>query len=139
VEKLWKKRGSTVDGLSDANFFRSSFAETGVVAPFVCSFAPRFACARRRRRYNSKTRRKFFRRTHLDVSAVTFHETIHGRSYVIVVHPVGPSRWRAEVSRTPGATTSLMPFYGQTPDEAAQHLAGWLERAGIRAPKTMGV
>jgi len=139
VEKLWKKRGSTVDDLSDANFFRSSCPETRPVAPSVCSFAPRFACAGRRRRYNSKTRRIFFRRTHLDVTAVTFHETIHGRSYVIVVHPVGPARWRAEVSRTPGATTALMPFYGQTPDEAARQLAGWLERAGSRRPKPIGV
>jgi len=81
----------------------------------------------------------FFRRTHLEVNAVTFHQTIHGRSYVIVVHPVVPGRWRAEVSRTPGATTALMPFYGRTPDEAAQQLAGWLERAGSRRPRPIGV
>jgi hypothetical protein len=66
------------------------------------------------------------------VNVVTFNETIHGRSYVIVAMPVGPDRWRAEVARTPGATTALMPFYGHTPDEAARQLTGWLQRAGER-------
>ena len=67
---------------------------------------------------------------------VTFTETINGRSYVIVALPVGPDRWRAEVSRKPGTTTALMPFYGPTPDEAARQLAGWLQRAGSRTPRT---
>ncbi len=66
------------------------------------------------------------------MDVVTFTETINGRSYVIIVLPVGPNRWRAEVSRKPGTTTALMPFYGQTPDEAAKQLAGWLLRAGSR-------
>jgi hypothetical protein len=81
----------------------------------------------------------FFVARIVEVNAITFQETIHGRSYVIVVLPVGPGRWRAEVSRTPGATTALMPFYGQTPDEAARQLASWLERAGSRAPRPIGV
>jgi hypothetical protein len=56
-------------------------------------------------------------------------KTIGDRSYVIEVRPVAADRWRAQVARRPGGMTSLMPFYGQTPDEAAQHLAGWLMRA----------
>ena len=59
-----------------------------------------------------------------------FRETINGRSYVIEVLPVGTDRWRAEVARTAGAPTALMPFYGRTPDEAAHELALWLARAG---------
>jgi hypothetical protein len=63
---------------------------------------------------------------------VRIAHTIHGRSYVIEVRPVGADRWRAQISRAPGGMTSLMPFYGQTPAEAADHLAGWLNRAGGR-------
>ena len=73
------------------------------------------------------------------VNTVTFTETINGRPYVIVASPVGPNRWRAEVARTPGATTALMPFYGTTPDDAAGRLAGWLHRAGTRSAGRSGV
>ena len=54
-----------------------------------------------------------------------FHETIGGRAYDIEVTPVS-NRWRAQLCRTPGLPTAMMPFYGTTPDEAAQHLAKWL-------------
>jgi hypothetical protein len=64
------------------------------------------------------------------VNIVRFQETINGRSYVIEVRSVGQDRWRAEIARRPGGTTALMPFYGTTPDEAAQSLSGWLNRAG---------
>ena len=55
--------------------------------------------------------------------------TINGRPCVIEVRPVGQDRWRAQVIRRPGGLTSLMPFYGDTPNEAAELLAGWLTRA----------
>jgi hypothetical protein len=61
---------------------------------------------------------------------VCITHTIHGRSYVIEVRPVAQDRWRAQIARAPGGMTSLMPFYGTTPAEAALQLAGWLERAG---------
>jgi len=64
------------------------------------------------------------------VNTLRITHTIHGRSYVIEVRPVSGDRWRAQIARAPGGMTSLMPFYGQTPDEAAEHLAGWLSRAG---------
>ena len=60
---------------------------------------------------------------------------IHGRSYVIEVRPVARDRWRAQIARTPGGMTSLMPFYGTTPDDAALQLAGWLDRAGAPKPR----
>lgn len=66
------------------------------------------------------------------MNIVRFQETINGRSYVIEVRPVGQDRWRAQIAR-PGATTALMPFYGTTPDEAAQSLSVWLARAGGQA------
>ena len=62
---------------------------------------------------------------------VKIHETIHGRPYVIEVVAISQDRWRAHLARR-GATTALMPFYGATPNEAAQHLASWLTRAGER-------
>lgn len=62
------------------------------------------------------------------MNIVHFTETINGRVYAIDVLAVGPDRWRAEIARARGATTAVMPFYGTTPDEAAQHLRGWLAR-----------
>ena len=56
-------------------------------------------------------------------------ETINGRPYLIEVLSVGRNRWRAQLRRKTGST-AVMPFYGTTPDEAAQSLTRWLERAG---------
>lgn len=63
------------------------------------------------------------------MNALRFEETINGRSYTIEVLSVGRDRWRAHIVGRPGATTALMPFYGETPDAAARHLAAWLHRA----------
>ncbi len=60
---------------------------------------------------------------------VRFEETINGRPYLIEVSAVARDRWRAQIVRMPGGRTALMPFYGTTPVEAAQHLSGWLTRA----------
>ena len=60
-----------------------------------------------------------------------FEETIGGRAYHIEVTPVS-NRWRAQLKRTPGMPTAMMPFYGQTPDEAALHLTQWLTLAHRR-------
>ena len=38
-------------------------------------------------------------------------------------------RWRAGIVRMPGVPTAMMPFYGETPDEAATNLSDWLSRA----------
>lgn len=63
------------------------------------------------------------------MNIIRFHETINGRPYVIEALSVGQDRWRAQLARAAGATTALMPFYGTTPSEAAQHLTAWLTRA----------
>ena len=52
-----------------------------------------------------------------------FEQTIAGRTYHIEVQAVTASRWRAQIARRPGMPTSMMPFYGATPEEAAQQLA----------------
>lgn len=58
-----------------------------------------------------------------------FEEIINGRSYHIEVSAVGQDKWRAQIARVPGGSRALMPFYGRTPDEAAQHLSRWLTLA----------
>jgi hypothetical protein len=65
------------------------------------------------------------------VAAHRFEETIGGRPYLIEVTPVS-NRWRAQLLRSPGVPTAMMPFYGQTPDEAARQLADWLTLAHRR-------
>ena len=62
-----------------------------------------------------------------------YEEKIAGRTYIIEVSPVTASRWRAQIARRPGMPTSLMPFYGQTPDEAAQLLSKWLSLVAMPA------
>jgi hypothetical protein len=57
-----------------------------------------------------------------------YEEKINGRSYLIEVRSVG-DKWRAQIARTPGGSAALMPFYGTTPDEAAEHLSRWLSIA----------
>jgi hypothetical protein len=65
------------------------------------------------------------------VAAHRFEENIGGRAYLIEVTPVS-NRWRAQLLRSPGVPTAMMPFYGQTPDEAARQLADWLTLAHRR-------
>ena len=60
-----------------------------------------------------------------------FHETIGGRAYQIEVVSVR-DRWRAQLARVPGIPTSMMPFYGSTPVEAARQLIAWLTLAHTR-------
>ncbi len=54
-----------------------------------------------------------------------FEETIGGRAYLIEVMPVS-NQWRAQLLRSPGVPTAMMPFYGSTPDDAARQLTQWL-------------
>ena len=65
--------------------------------------------------------------------AQCFERTIAGRSFVIEVTCVADKRWRAHIVRLPGVPTAMMPFYGETPDEAATHLAEWLDQAHHQA------
>jgi hypothetical protein len=67
------------------------------------------------------------------VNVHRFAENINGRAYVIEVSSVGVDKWRAQIARSPGGSAALMPFYGKTPDEAAEHLSRWLAIAhGIK-------
>ena len=55
-----------------------------------------------------------------------YEEHIAGRTYHIEVRFVSDTRWRAQIARLPGMPTSLMPFYGATPEQAAHELSRWL-------------
>jgi hypothetical protein len=55
-----------------------------------------------------------------------YEEEIAGRTYHIEVCAVTTERWRARLARRPGMPTSLMPFYGETPEGAARELTNWL-------------
>ena len=52
---------------------------------------------------------------------------------MIEVTWVADKRWRAHLVRIPGVPGAMMPFYGETPDEAATHLADWLNQAHLQA------
>jgi hypothetical protein len=82
----------------------------------------RFACMYRRRKYN---RYSCFSHC-IAVKTCRFEHAIAGRTYVIEVSPVSSTRWRAQMARLPGMPTSVMPFYGVTPEEAARALTAWL-------------
>jgi hypothetical protein len=66
-----------------------------------------------------------------NVTVHRFQETIGGRLYEIEATAAGP-RWRAQLRRRPGIPTAMMPFYGDTPPEAAQRLTEWLTLAHAR-------
>ena len=59
----------------------------------------------------------------------SFEETINGRRYAIEVRPAQGDRWRAYLVRTASGPSALMPFYGDTPQEAATELTSWLSLA----------
>ena len=61
----------------------------------------------------------------LAVTVQRYEEKINGREYRIEVSAVG-TQYRAQIARAPGGSRAMMPFYGQTPDEAVQHLSRWL-------------
>jgi hypothetical protein len=60
------------------------------------------------------------------VAIQLFEEQIAGRTYQIEVSLVSAERWRAQIARRPGIQSSLMPFYGKTPEDAARELSKWL-------------
>jgi hypothetical protein len=63
------------------------------------------------------------------IAVCRFQEIIGGRVYNIEASRVRDDRWRAQITRLPGTPTALMPFYGETADEAARLLFDWLVRA----------
>jgi len=126
VQNLWTHGDFLVDRLTRKFFFREE-------PPCARTFVRLFACFTPRAAYNPTFPiRTFFRRNTLAVIH-HFKQSIAGRPYLIEVSFVAQDRWRAQIVRVPGVPTAMMPFYGPTPDEAAQHLNDWLARAYARA------
>ena len=69
----------------------------------------------------------------LPVTVQRFEETINGREYRIEVSAVASNRFRAQIARAPGGSRAMMPFYGQTPDEAVRQLSRWLTLNHVRS------
>jgi len=122
---LWKTCGTVVERLCTCGQRQNFFAS---VRRKSCESLDRGAASHRA----SLARRRTTDTILSLVNIVKYQETIHGRSYVIEVRPVGQHRWRAQIAGVPGRTTALMPFYGATPDEAARSLSVWLTRAATQ-------
>lgn len=71
------------------------------------------------------------------IAVQRFQEIIGGRVYDIEASMVRDDRWRAQIARLPGMPTSMMPFYGETADEAARLLFDWLARAHRATSNTL--
>ena len=63
------------------------------------------------------------------MSTQRYERAINDRRYVVEATPVDPDRWRAYLVGVPGGPTALMPFYGETPEQAVERLADWLALA----------
>jgi len=114
-------------------YFRQTSSETARRADVhVLSYGASLVCDAPPR----TIRPSHFSRLDTDYVAAVLHrfeESIAGRPYLIEVASVAENRWRAYIVRIPGVPTALMPFYGRTPVEAAEHLRDWLSRAHARA------
>jgi hypothetical protein len=122
VEKLWTGGAFPVRPAITKFFFH---AESTCARTFV----GRFACFAKPRAYNSPSQLRRFRSPKTVAAIHRFNQSIAGRSYLIEASLVSQDRWRACIVRVPGVPTAMMPFYGRTPDEAAQQLSDWLTRA----------
>ena len=140
VEKLWTTRAKRCGEPAHANLFLRDVSEIDVHdgcghrLRVALRLIPRARCVDQRpplalaalirtlRRTLARRRANRFHHGHRTVTVHRFEETIGGRAYLIEVTPVS-NRWRAQLLRTPGVPTAMMPFYGPTPDDAARQLA----------------
>jgi hypothetical protein len=140
VEILWMDGENPVDGATPKFFFDAALRE------FACGeLCERFRTSLRLIRARTSIQflslllpKTTFSTTSVSPDVHRFEQSIAGRPYLIEVAAVAKDRWRAYIVRVPGVPTALMPFYGRTPDEAAQLLSAWLTRAYERAAAPAG-
>lgn len=125
MEKLWMDSANPVENMTRKKFVRG--IGSNLRARHRVERSSRLASLDRERRLR-RIATRFTSRTSTHVTVHRFNETIAGRAYQIEVMPVS-NRWRAQLCRTPGLPTAMMPFYGTTPDEAARQLTKWLTLA----------
>jgi hypothetical protein len=126
VEILWNDGAILVEPRTPENIFGEIAPE---LAPPGSRRAPSYVLSLDRAR---RMRRMRLLRAHpeqLIVVCHRFEKIIGGRQYLIEVASVAERRWRAQIVRIPGIPSAMMPFYGETPDEAAEQLSEWLHRA----------
>ena len=63
------------------------------------------------------------------MSTQRYERAINDRRYLVEATLVDPDRWRAYLVGVPGGPTALMPFYGETPEQAVERLGDWLALA----------
>ena len=129
MENLWMDGANPVENPTRKKKFGRDARETRGWSRVHES--SRFASLDRREQLRRISSRFTFPGHQTYVTVHRFHQTIGGRAYHIEVTPVS-NRWRAQLSRTPGLPTAMMPFYGTTPDEAAGLLTKWLALAHSR-------
>jgi hypothetical protein len=137
--RLWKNCGTVVDCLCETGSGKSIFgAIAAETRRLHCVDAPSMLLSLEHPERAGKipARSTAHQRASADGNHVhRYEEVINGREYLIEVSSVGRGKWRAQIARIPGGSAALMPFYGKTPDEAAQHLSRWLALAnGQRQP-----
>src|SRR5215212_1858154 len=93
------------------------------------AFVRPFACFHLPDTYNSRLLHNTAAPLIIIIVRHRFERIIAGRCYLIEVTWVAEKRWRATIVRIPGVPTAMMPFYGETPDQAATNLSKWLDRA----------
>jgi hypothetical protein len=132
VEILWMGRRKPVNGTTEILILARVWAEV----PRPTAFAGRIRTLLRLI-VAVRQLRSLLQSSHPfqpTVSLCRFEHAIAGRTYVIEVSAVSATRWRAQLARLPGMPTSVMPFYGGTPEDAAKALTNWLSLVSAPAP-----
>jgi hypothetical protein len=134
VENLWMTGAFLVDDRTTKIFFAARVPKSS--RSLLCArFRPplRLFARRRRVQFEALPRTRQVPRQTVTAAVHRFEESIAGHVYLIEVANVSKDRWRAYIVKIPGVPTALMPFYGTTPADAAEHLCSWLTRAHARA------
>ena len=108
---------------------RASFPETGVMCIGLRTFLRLIDTGVRRQDPVSRPRKNSLLPTDGTVAAQRFECAIDDRRFVIETTLVDRDRWRAYLVGAHGGSTALMPFYGETAEQAVQRLADWLALA----------
>ena len=129
MEKLWTGRANPVEKLTTKKYLWPDRGED-LTSGGLWTASSRGASLDPSRRERRILRSVCFTQ-HTDVTVHCFEEFIGERAFEIEVTDAG-NRWRAQLRRRPGVPTAMMPFYGESPAEAAHRLIDWMRRAHER-------
>jgi hypothetical protein len=129
VEKLWTARANPVEKLTTKKYLWPDRGED-LTSGGMWTASSRWASLDLTGRERRILRSVCFTQ-HKDVTVHCFEEFIGERAFEIEVTDAG-NRWRAQLRRRPGVPTAMMPFYGESPAEAAHRLIDWMRRAHER-------